>query len=316
MATVAMNNQIESVNKQTIIFSIEEHPLVKSLSEALDAELGEVSTRQFPDGETYLRITNKVVDRNCIVVCDLSHPNNKYLPLIFLFETLRELGASSIGLVAPYLSYMRQDRRFVEGEAVTSRIFARALSSHLDWLVTVDPHLHRYHSLDEIYSLDSRVVQAAPALAEWLKTKSKLLLIGPDAESEQWVSGIASYSGHPFVIGTKQRKGDRHVEVTLPDIRDYESYTAVIIDDVISSGQTILQCISAVKQAGIKNIQCVAVHGIFADDVDSNLMEAGLESLVTSNTIVHPSNAIDITPLLIYPIVSCLTATSKDGGIF
>tara|TARA_R110001592_G_scaffold87572_1_gene258523 strand:+ start:152 stop:1087 length:936 start_codon:yes stop_codon:yes gene_type:complete len=308
-----MNNQIESVNKQTIIFSIEEHPLVKSLSEALDAELGEIFTRQFPDGESYLRIANKVDGRHCIVVCDLAHPNNKYLPLIFLLDTLRELGAFSIGLVAPYLSYMRQDRRFVEGEAVTSRIFARALSSHLDWLVTVDPHLHRYHSLDEIYSLDSRVVQAAPALAEWLKTKSKLLLIGPDAESEQWVSGIASYSGHPFVIGTKQRKGDRHVEVTLPDISDYESYTAVIIDDVISSGQTILQCISAIKHAGIKRIQCVAVHGIFADEVDSNLMAAGLESLITSNTIVHHSNAIDITPLLIDPINSCLNSIVKDG---
>jgi ribose-phosphate pyrophosphokinase len=144
-----------------------------------------------------------------------------------------------------------------------------------------------------------------------LKTRTNLLLVGPDAESEQWVSGIAGYSGHPFVIGAKQRLGDRRVEVTLPDISEYSSHTAVIIDDVISSGQTILQCIETLKKAGIHSIQCVAVHGIFADGVDADLMSAGLESLVTSNTIGHRSNAIDIAPLLIDPINSCLNSQDK-----
>lgn len=306
-----MNRQVESINKQPIIFSLQDHPLVTSLFVALDAEIGAIATREFPDGESYLRVVSQVKNRRCVVICDLSHPNQKYLPLIFLLETMRELGAASVGLIAPYLSYMRQDRRFVEGEAITSKIFAADISRHIDWLVTVDPHLHRYHSLDEIYSVPSRVVQGAPALAEWLKTRTNLLLVGPDAESEQWVSGIAGYSGHPFVIGAKQRLGDRRVEVTLPDISEYSSHTAVIIDDVISSGQTILQCIETLKKAGIHSIQCVAVHGIFADGVDADLMSAGLESLVTSNTIGHRSNAIDIAPLLIDPINSCLNSQDK-----
>ena len=123
-----MNKQMASMNKQPIIFSLESHPLVTSLFVALDAEMGAIATREFPDGESYLRIASQVENRSCVVVCDLSHPNVKYLPLIFLLDTLRELGASSVGLIAPYLSYMRQDRRFVEGEAVTSRVFARALS--------------------------------------------------------------------------------------------------------------------------------------------------------------------------------------------
>ncbi|MDF1644980.1 MAG: ribose-phosphate diphosphokinase [Pseudomonadales bacterium] len=306
-----MNRQVESINKQPIIFSLQDHPLVTSLFVALDAEIGAIATREFPDGESYLRVVSQVKNRRCVVICDLSHPNQKYLPLIFLLETMRELGAANVGLIAPYLSYMRQDRRFVEGEAITSKIFAADISRHIDWLVTVDPHLHRYHSLDEIYSVPSRVVQGAPALAEWLKTRTNLLLVGPDAESEQWVSGIAGYSGHPFVIGAKQRLGDRRVEVTLPDISEYSSHTAVIIDDVISSGQTILQCIETLKKAGIHSIQCVAVHGIFADGVDADLMSAGLESLVTSNTIGHRSNAIDIAPLLIDPINSCLNSQDK-----
>lgn len=298
-----------------LVFSLLAHPLQASLAKLLDAEIGVFSARQFPDGESYQCIKTSVAGRKCIVIADLCHPNDKYLPLIFLLETLRELGATTVGLVAPYLSYMRQDRRFVDGEAVTSRIFAQDLSLHIDWLVSVDPHLHRYHSLDEIYQVPSHVVQGAPALAAWLKPQEDLLLIGPDAESEQWVSSIASHSGHPFVIGSKQRLGDRHVEVTLPGIDGYQSRTAVIIDDVISSGQTIIECIKALKAKGIHRIHCVAVHGIFADGVDTELLSSGLESLITTNTIVHRSNGIDIAPLLAEPVRKFLKNREVKGGL-
>lgn len=288
------------------LFCLHEHSLLQPLAKAIGGQIGEFSARQFPDGEFYLRIISEVKGRDCLVLADLSHPNSKYLPLLFLVETLRELGATQVGLVAPYLSYMRQDRRFVDGEAVTSRIFAKSLSHHMDWLVTVDPHLHRYHSLDEIYSVPSCVVEGAPALASWLKDQKNLLLVGPDSESEQWVSSIAAYSQHPFVIGEKQRYGDRNVQVSLPNIECYQGRTAVIIDDVIASGQTIMECVKALKSKGIDNIQCVAVHGIFADGSDQALLNSGLSELITSNTIPHSSNAVDITPQLVTPIINLI----------
>lgn len=307
-----MNEATTVKDISPVVFSPNNHPLAESLSKAIGGQPGEFSARQFPDGESYLRIQSDVENRACIVVADLSHPNIKYLPLLFLLETLRELGASQVGLVAPYLSYMRQDRRFVDGEAVTSRIFAKCLSQHADWLVTVDPHLHRYHSLDEIYSIPSRVVQGAPALAHWLKTQSNLLLVGPDSESEQWVAEIAAFSQHPFVIGEKQRFGDRQVEVMLPDINEFRDRTAVIIDDVISSGQTILECVKTLRLRGVDNIQCVAVHGIFSDHSDKTLLASGLSQMVTSNTIPHPSNAIDMTSQLIAPVISMLKLPGKS----
>lgn len=303
------DSQKNTFDHWPLIFDLADHPLAGSLGRAIGAYPGEFETRQFPDGETYLRIVSELENRPCIVVADLSNPDQKFLPLLFLLETLREFGASQVGLIAPYLSYMRQDRRFVEGEALTSRIFAQTLSKHIDWLVTVDPHLHRYHSLGEIYSVPSRVVQGAPALAQWLKTQNNLLLVGPDSESEQWVANIATFSHHPYVIGTKQRHGDRHVEVSLPDIDKYRELSAVIIDDVISSGQTILECIKALKAGGICSIQCVAIHGIFAGNADQQLYEAGLNQLVTTNTVPHASNAIDITPQLITPVIGLLKSS-------
>lgn len=293
-------------DQQPVIFSTAQHPLFDSLCKKIPAEAGKLNTRLFPDGESYLRIDTDVSKRSCIILADLSHPNEKYLPLVFLASTLRELGASRVGLVAPYLSYMRQDRRFIDGEAVTSKIFARQLSQQVDWLVSVDPHLHRYHSLEEIYSIPCRVVQGAPALAQWLEGQDKLLLIGPDAESEQWVSQIALQSGHPFVIGEKQRRGDRDVEVALPRLTQFQGYTATIIDDVISSGQTILSCIASLRLQNFNKISCAAVHGVFADGIDKILLRGGLSKLITANTIPHPSNAVDVTDLLLEPIHECL----------
>ncbi len=289
-----------------ILFSLAAHPLHHRLCERLPALRGEYSYRHFPDGESYLRVETEVKSQHCIILADLSHPDDKYLPLLFLAETLRELGATSVGLLAPYLCYMRQDQRFAKGEAVTSRIFARQLSQLVDWLVTVDPHLHRYHSLNEIYTIPNRVVHGAPLLASWLTAQQNCLLVGPDAESQQWVSKVAEYSGHPYVVGEKQRRGDRDVGVSLPDLTAFQGARAVIIDDVISSGQTIMKCIDALHEQGIEQIACTAIHGIFADNADHRLMDRGITELVTSNTIPHSSNALDLTDSLLAPISECL----------
>lgn len=289
-----------------LLFAFEQLPLLAPLRQRLRAEEGVVAARRFPDGEFYLRVDSDVTQRDCILLADLTHPDARYLPLVFLAETLRDLGAASVGLVAPYLCYMRQDCRFQPGEALTSRIFADSLSRHIDWLVTVDPHLHRYHGLGEIYPIPSQVVPGAPALADWLGQRRHLLLVGPDAESEQWVGDIARRSGHPCVIGRKERFGDRKVRVTLPDVTAFADRPAVIIDDVIASGQTIMRCIQALESAGFEQIECAAVHGIFAEEADSRLLNAGLARLVTTNTVPHPTNAIDVSRLLAGAVQQCL----------
>jgi len=289
-------------SERVVLFCLENHPLREKLCDQLGLEQGRLEFRRFPDGESYLRIDTPVSGARCIVLADLSYPDTRYLAHLFLFETLRELGARSVGLVAPYLCYMRQDRRFRAGEAVTSGVFAQSLSRHIDWLITVDPHLHRYHSLGEIYSVPTQVVQGAPALASWLRGQNDLLLVGPDAESEQWVASIAEASSHPYVIGAKQRLGDRRVEVALPDLSRYRGRTAIIIDDVISSGRTVGECVKALRLQGMEAILCAAVHGIFAEASDQYLLGAGLQSLVTTNTIPHSTNGVDISELLAPPI--------------
>jgi ribose-phosphate pyrophosphokinase len=270
----------------------------QALASSLDAEVGEIELRAFPDGETYLRFMSALAGRSVALVCSLDRPNDKLVALLFAAATARELGAARVGLVAPYLAYMRQDRRFQPGEAVTSRQIAALLSDAFDWLVTVDPHLHRYASLAEIYRIPTRVVHAAPLIARCIRSEiQNPFIIGPDSESQQWVAAVAREAAAPYSMLEKIRHGDRDVEIRVRDLGGLAGHTPVLVDDIISSGRTMLQAVRLVAQGGRVQPVCIAVHGVFADRSDLLLAQAGA-TVVTSNSIPHATNRIDVHGLL------------------
>ena len=259
-------------------------------------ERGTFVLRPFPDGESYVRVETPVGGREVVLVCTLDRPDDKLLPLLFLAATARDLGATSVGLVAPYLAYMRQDRRFNEGEGVTSAYFASLLSRAFDWLVTVDPHLHRRGSLTEIYSIPTEVVHAAPRVAEWIRgSVRRPLLIGPDAESAQWVAAVADLAGAPSVVLEKVRRGDRDVSVAVPDVERWREHTPVLVDDIISTARTMIETVRHLGSAGLAAPVCVGVHAVFAAGAYDELRGAGAKTVVTCNSIPHVSNAIDLS---------------------
>lgn len=267
------------------------------LCQALGAELGSIESRHFPDGELYQRILTEVTDKDVIVFANLFDPDKQLFELLSLGHTLKELGAKQSVLVCPYLPYMRQDIRFHSGESVTSRHFARHLSLAFDKLLTVDPHLHRYESLDEIYSLKSLVVSAQEQITAHLKgLPQKLLLIGPDEESEQWVAAIAEAANLPYQILVKERSGDYEVEVSKPKLAPFSDHRPVLVDDIISSGRTMLGTLKHLAQSGMPHPLVIGVHGIFAADAFALLQEHA--EIITCNSIPHTSNRIDLLPTL------------------
>lgn len=274
--------------------------LAKQLARDLDGELAAVEFHRFPDGETYVRFDTSVSGRSLLFACTLDRPDNKFLPLAFAADCARELGASQVGLVAPYLAYMRQDKRFKDGEAVTSTMFARLLSEIFAWLVTIDPHLHRLSSLEAIYRIPARALHAAPVVAQWIaKEVPHPLLIGPDAESEQWVSAIARDAHAPFTVLNKVRHGDRNVEISIPEIERWRDHTPVLVDDIISSARTMIETLAHLKRLGMKPVVCIGVHAVFAAGAYEALRAAGPARIVTTNTIAHQSNEIDVGSILI-----------------
>ncbi len=272
--------------------------MAAELTSLLAAEIGHLEIRKFPDGETYLRFATNPAGRAVFIVCTLVDPDARILPLLFAAATTHELGALEVGLIAPYLAYMRQDRRFNPGEAVTSRQVARLLSDAFDWLVTVDPHLHRYSSLAEIYTIPARVAHAASLISNWIRTHvENPVIIGPDIESEQWVSEVAKDSGAPYTVLEKVRHGDRDVEITVRNRDCLAEHTPVLVDDIISSGRTMLEAARLVSLGGQVKPICIAVHGIFADRADELIARAGAR-VITSNSIPHRTNEIDLADRL------------------
>jgi ribose-phosphate pyrophosphokinase len=283
-----------------LIFSLPgNETLAASLARGLDAEPGAVEIRRFPDGESYVRILSQVSGRECLLVVTLDRPDEKVLPLLFLASTARELGAVRLTLIAPYLAYMRQDRRFQPGESVTSACFSRFLSGWIDRLVTVDPHLHRRSSLEEIYTVPCTTLHAAPLISRWIREEVEApLIVGPDVESEQWVSEVASEAGSPWVVLKKERLGDRDVRISVPDLDRWLDRTPVLVDDIISTARTMIETVGHLVRAGLKAPVCVGVHAILAGSAYADLRAAGAGRIVTCNTIPHESNGIDVCPLL------------------
>lgn len=272
--------------------------MAASLAARSSAELGLLETRRFPDQESYVRIASDVRGKVVDMVCSLARPDDQFLGLVFAARTAREMGATAVNLVAPYLAYMRQDKRFREGEAISSIHFANLLSQSFDSLVTVDPHLHRRKDLGEIFSIPTRVEHAAPLLAEWIKANvERPLVIGPDSESEQWVSAVAQNAGAPHIVLSKQRSGDRQVEITIPSMDQWKDRRPVLIDDIVSSGRTMIEAAGKLTSRGFSKPYCLAVHALFADNSYAQLMGLS-ERVITADTVPHPSNGLSVVELV------------------
>lgn len=292
--------------EDTILFSLPGNmELTQLIAKKLTIELSKAEIRSFPDGESYIRIDSKVKNKTVILICTLNDPNPKVLPLLFMARTLKELGTKKLCLVSPYLSYMRQDKQFHAGEAITSVLFAQLISSYFDCMLTIDPHLHRIHQLSEIYTLSGLLtLHTTKQISDWIVNHvTHPILIGPDVESRQWISEIADYHKLPFIIGEKQRLGDRKVIVSLPEISNIDQ-NPVLVDDVISTGVSMFAVLKQLQLRRFKKAVCIGVHALFDQKTEKELLLAGAEQVISCNTIIHNSNQIDISDLLVQGIVS------------
>jgi len=273
----------------------DDRSLAAAVADRIGARVGRLEWRHFPDGESLIAVDEGIAGADVVLFASLNDPDRKALPLRFAARTARELGARRVGLVAPYLAYMRQDTRFHTGEAVSANAFAQFLDESVDWLVTVDPHLHRIAALDNVFQIPATAVAAAPQLAEWIRREvARPILIGPDSESAQWVADVAHQAHVPYEVLHKTRRGDREVEVSLPDIERLRGYTPVLVDDIVSSGRTLVAALEHLGRLHLPPAVCVVIHPIFAVDAWECLQRAGAGRIVSTDSIAHSSNAISL----------------------
>jgi len=268
------------------------------LADALGIPCQLIEQHRFPDGETKLILPVDLPEH--IIFCrSLNHPNEKLLELLLAANTARELGANTLTLIAPYLCYMRQDKAFQPGEAVSQPIVGRFIAGLFENVITVDPHLHRIQYLEQaVPATQALTLSATSLMSEFLYGQVEdPVILGPDSESEQWVSSVADPHGWDYGVCRKTRTGDKKVEITLPDIA-LHGRSVVIVDDIASSGQTLAVATKLCMGKNPKHVDIVVTHALYADKAKESMMKAGVRNMWSTDSVSHESNIIPLCNLL------------------
>lgn len=279
-------------------FSDQEEP-ARRLADALGSDFRRIKLRRFPDGESLVRISPET--GAAVIYCSLDHPNDRLVDLLLASSALRDSGVRSVVLVAPYLCYMRQDVAFQPGEAVSQKVIARLLSDAFDGLVTVDPHLHRTHDMNSIFSIPVTQLSAAPLLGRAIiakRARKDVVLVGPDLESRQWVETAARASDLDVLVGRKLRRGDRDVAIEIAGLDRVRARTAILVDDVVSSGSTACAATRQLLDAGADRVELFATHMLSSEADTAALYAAGVSRIVSTDSVPHATNVIHLAPLL------------------
>lgn len=285
-----------------LLYFEDEHLPATSLAQQLGLTPMQVERHRFPDDELRLRLPVDAeghLPETLVVYRSLARPNDKLIELMLVARQARQLGAERLMLVAPYLAYMRQDIAFHPGEVVSQRVVGAFLADLFDGVVTVDPHLHRISRLQEAIALDAAIsLSGAPVLADLIaERRPGALLMGPDAESAQWIEAAAARAGFDYGVCTKERHGDTSVEIRLPSV-PLAGRQVVLLDDVASSGRTLAVAARLLLQAGARSVDVAVTHALFAGDALDVIRAAGVGEVWSTDCISHASNAIAMAPYL------------------
>ncbi len=274
--------------------------IAKELARKLKVKFSPTTVSSFPDEDIYLKFNTNLKGKKLVIVQSFQpHSDMSLFDIIFAAETAKDLGAKKVILVAPYLAYMRQDKRFHPGEAISSRIMAKFFNNSVDKLITIDPHIHRYKSLKDIFTIPAKKLTANEVLADYIQKKIKnSVIIGPDWESYQWAEVIANKIGVESTVFKKTRFSSRLVKEKMVKHVELKGKNVVIVDDIISTGHTMIEAAKMAKKHKAKSVIALGVHGLFVENAVQK-MEKYFNQIITTNCIEHKTNKVDVTPLLL-----------------
>ena len=276
-------------------------PLARATANILGYSVLNVKRRLFPDGEQYLRLLGDFESGTAAVFQPLfPSPDSLFIELALIADALRGVGCKKVIGVLPYVAYLRQDERFIAGEPLSAKLIARLIeAAGIDSLIAVDMHLHRYSHPRDLFRIEARNISAMPLLAKYYREKhpeSDPLVVGPDAESHQWASSVASILKADFVVLEKERLGDREVRVS--EIGGINGREVVIVDDMVSTGKTLVEVVSRLKAEGASRVDAIVSHALLVEDAYRSLKMAGLSDLIASDTIPSRHSQVSVAPLI------------------
>jgi ribose-phosphate pyrophosphokinase len=278
------------------------HPgMALSIARALEAKANFPVVERFPDGETH--VVSPAVEGTAVYVQTMHpYPNEMLVEMEFTVDLLKELGATRVIAVIPYLAYTRQDTRHAEGEAVAVKTMLRLLEgAGVNDIVSVDIHLHRLglKDLSSMTSIKLYEVSAVDALAmEAGRFLKKPVVVGPDSESERWAKRAAGLLDSNYDVLEKHRISPKEIEIR-PKTLDVKGRDVLIIDDIVSTGDTIKKVIESLRAKGADRIAAAFTHGVLSgEDAAAGLYRAGANYLISTNTIDNEFSRVNVGPII------------------
>ena len=271
-------------------------PRARRLARALGVAFTPIGLHRFPDGES--RVNAAPAAAVACLYATLNRPDARLTPLLLAADALRRRGAERLSLAAPYLPYMRQDKVFAPGQALSRDVFGGVIGAAFDKVVTVQAHMHRTRDLDAAFGGTPVVNLSAVELLAQAGGWTDPVFVAPDIEAESWVRTAAAAVGGDWTGFEKVRDGDREVRVGPARADAVQGRRAVILDDICSSGATLMAAAASLYAAGAAGVDVAVVHPLFSAEIQSRLRAAGIGRILSTDSIPHPTNAARLAPLL------------------
>jgi len=276
--------------------------LATKVARELGMESGKLEVKRFPDGEKYLRVLEDVKGEDVAVIQSINRtPDELLFEYLLLVDTLKDLGPGSVVSFIPYFAYARQDERFNPGEALSFKTVSKLIESvGTDEIYTIDMHQHRVLKSTDVFKIPSHNLSAMPLLADFIQRTGNLqkpLVIGPDAEAEQWARLAAERLDTDYDVFEKKRLGSENVQIR-PRKANAKDRDVLVVDDIISTGGTIVEALKILFSQGARKIDVACTHPILAVGALDKIYEAGAKNVVGTDTVPSPISFVSVAPLI------------------
>ena len=224
--------------------------LAEKIAKNLKNPYSNLKVKEFPDNEIGIRFMSNVKGKVVVLVQSFyGNISECVVEVLFAAETARDLGAKKIFLVAPYFPYMRKDKRYEPGECISCKALSSIIGKYFDKVYIIDPHLHRKTKLSDLFSIKAKKLTSNTYITDYIRRNIKNpLIVGPDKGSLEMVKTIGDKLKCKHVITDKKRISGRKVIVRLNKKISFNDKNIVFVDDIISTGNTILECAKNLKK--------------------------------------------------------------------
>ncbi|MCZ3366796.1 MULTISPECIES: ribose-phosphate diphosphokinase [Methanobacterium] len=270
--------------------------LAAKIAKELECPLIPIETKRFPDGERYVRIKGKVGEE-VTVVQSTGYPQDENLIELFLIlKNLKSMGVKKIKVVIPYFGYGRQERRFKSGEAVSAVIIANLLeAAGADEIFCINLH---EDNIREFFQIPVHNLSAMKPIAEYIKNNlNDPVIVAPDKGALGFAKEIAEILGCEYDYLEKTRLSPEVVE-TKPKNLDVKGKEAVIIDDIISTGGTIVNATKILKEHGATKVVVSCVHPVLVEDALLKLFAADIDDVIATDTLRSDVSLISVAQIV------------------